>query len=126
MKEDIQDKQKKIFQMWKSDILKDVYAHKSFMHTNTQVIKGNLKRIKFYFKDQIEERVKQILWVQQKTEPHQSTGELYGSSNIKGEREDNRDSVETPVNLIAENGELLKSYIDFPSQACRAESKSSD
>lgn len=45
--------------------------------------------------------------------------------DVKGEREDNRDSAGTPVNLIAESGELLKSYIDFPSQACRAESKSS-
>lgn len=59
------------------------------------------------------------------TEPHQSIGELYGSSDIKGDREDNKDSAETPVNLIAESGELPKSYIDFPGQACRAESKSS-
>lgn len=39
-------------------------------------------------------------------EPYQRTGGMHGSSKVKGEKEDKRDSVVTLVNLIAESGEL--------------------
>lgn len=78
------------------------------------------------FEEQIEARMKQILWVHQKMEPHQRIGGLYESSKVKGEKEDNRDSVVTLVNLIAGSGELLKLGIVFPDQKDRGENKNSD
>lgn len=66
-----------------------------------QVMKGNVKRTETDFEDQVEERMKQILWVHLKMEPYQRIGGLRGSSKVKGEKEDKRDSVETLLNLIA-------------------------
>lgn len=91
-----------------------------------QVIKGNVKRIEIYFEEQNEGRMKQILWVHKKMEPYQTIGGLYGSSKVKGEKEDNRDSVVTLVHLIAESGELFKLDIVFPDKKDRSESKNSD
>ena len=59
-------------------------------------------------------------------EPYQRIGGLYGSSKVKGEKEDNRDSVVSLVNLIAESGELLKLAVVFPDQKDRGENKNSD
>ena len=70
--------------------------------------------------------MKQILWVHQKMEPYQTVGGLYGSSKVKGEKEDNRDSVMTLVNLIAESRELFKLDIVFPYKKDTSDSKTSD
>jgi len=59
-------------------------------------------------------------------EPYQTVGGLYGSSKVKGEKEDNRDSVMTLVNLIAESRELFKLDIVFPYKKDTSDSKTSD
>lgn len=51
-----------------------------------QVIKGNVKRIKIDFEEQTKGRIKQIIGVNQKMEPYQTIGGLYGSSKVKGEK----------------------------------------
>lgn len=51
-----------------------------------QVIKGNVKRIEIDFEEQTKGRIKQIIGVNQKMEPYQTIGELYGSSKVKGEK----------------------------------------
>lgn len=72
-----------------------------------QVIKGNVKRIKIDFEEQTKGRIKQIIGVNQKMEPYQTIGGLYGSSKVKG-KEDNRDNFLTLVNLIAEKWGIFK------------------
>lgn len=54
-------------------------------------------------------------------EPYQQIGGLYESSKVKGDKEEDRDSVVTLVNFIAESGELLKLDIVFPDQKDREE-----
>lgn len=51
---------------------------------------------------------------------------LYRSSRVKGEKEDNRKSVVTLVNLIAESGEFLKLDTVFPDQKDRVEKVTTD
>lgn len=71
-----------------------------------QVIKGNIKRTEIDSEEQIEGRMKEILWVK---------------GEVKGDKEDDRDVVVTLVNFIAESGELLKLDIVFPDQKDREE-----
>lgn len=58
-------------------------------------------------------------------EPYQTIGGFYESSRIKGGKEDNRDSVLTLQNVIAESGELLYLVTLFPDQNDTEKNKNS-
>lgn len=58
-------------------------------------------------------------------EPYQTIGGFYGSSRIKGGKEDTRDSVLTLVNVIAESEELPYLVIVFPDQNDTEKNKNS-